>query len=65
MDPSQSDSLMKLPVSLEQDSLLYDTCVIIDSTATVSFVSHISLNQIGLVGKRVRGPKIVVHYARG
>jgi hypothetical protein len=65
MDPSQSDSLMKHLVSLQHDSLQYDTCVLIDSTATLSFVNRISLNQNGLVGKCIRGSKIVVHNAHG
>jgi hypothetical protein len=49
MDPSQSGSLMKPPVSLEQDSLRCDTGVLIDSATTLSFASQVSLNQNGLV----------------
>jgi len=65
MDPSQSEFLMKLPISLEQDSLRCDTYVLIDLAVTLSFASQISLNQNGLVGKCIRGPKIVVHNAHG
>ncbi len=63
MDPSQSDSLMESPISLEQDSLRWDTFVLIDSATTLSFLSQIYLNQNGLVGKYIQGPKIVVHNA--
>jgi hypothetical protein len=61
MDPSQSDSLMKSPISLDQDSLRCDTFVLIDSVTTLSFLSQISLNQNGLVGKSIQGPNNVVH----
>ncbi len=63
MDPRQSDSLMKPPVSLEQYPLRRDTCVLIDSATTLGFASPLSLNQNSLVGKCIRGPKIVVHTA--
>jgi len=63
MDPSQSDSLVKSPISLEQDSLRCDTSVLIESAATLGFFSRISLNHNGLVGKCIRGPTIVVHNA--
>jgi hypothetical protein len=63
MDTSQSDSLMKPLDSLEQDSLRCDTCVLIDSTTTLSFASGLSLNLNGLVGKCIRGSKIVVYNA--
>jgi len=61
MDPSQSDSLMRSPVSLEHDSSRCDTCVLIDSAATLSFASQLSLNHNGFVGKCIRGPKSGVH----
>jgi hypothetical protein len=63
MDPSQSDSLMKSLISLEQDSLRCDTFVLIDSATTLSILSQISLNQNRLVGKCIQGQKIVVHNA--
>ena len=63
MDPSQSDSLMKPPISWEHDSLRCNICVLIDSATTLRFASYLSLNQNGLVGKCIRGPKIVVHNA--
>ena len=65
MDLSQSLSLVKLPISLERDSLRCDTCVLINSVVALSFVSQISLNQNGLVGKCIRGQKIIVHNAHG
>ncbi len=65
MNPSKPDSLMKPPISWEQDSLRYDTCVLINSTTTQCFASHLSLNQNGLVGKCIRDKKIVVHNAHG
>ena len=61
MDPSQSELLTKLPISIEQDSLRCDTCVIIDSSATLSFASQKSLRRIGLVGRCICCPKIFVH----
>ena len=60
MDSSQPDYRMKPPISLEQDSLRCDTCVLTDSTTTLSFV-----NQNGLVGTYIRGQNIVVHTAHG
>jgi len=63
MDPSQSDSPMKSPVSLEQDSFRCDSFVLIDSATTLSVASHLSLNHNGLVRKCTRGPKNVVHNA--
>jgi len=65
MDPSQSEPLMKSSISIEQDSLRCDTFVLIDSAATISFFSQISLNKNGLVGKCIRSPKIFVHNAHG
>ncbi len=65
MDLSQSNFLMKPPVSLEQNLLRCDTYVPIVSAATLNFVSHLSLNQNGLVGKCIRGQKIVVQNAHG
>jgi len=65
MDPSHSDSRFEPPASLEHNLLRCDICVLIDPNATLSFASQISLNQNGLVGKCIRGPKIVVHNAHG
>ena len=61
MDPSLSNSLMKSPISLKQDSLRWNTFVLIDSATTLSFFSQIPLNQKGLVGKCIQVPKTVVH----
>ena len=63
MDPNEPEPLMKLPISIEYDSLRYDTSVLIDSAATLNFVSQEFLIGNGLVGKRVRGPKIAVRIA--
>ena len=65
MDPSQSDSLMKPTIPLEQGSLRCATCVLIDSTTTQCFASPLSLSKNGLVGNCIRGAKIVVHNAHG
>jgi hypothetical protein len=54
---------MKLPISIEYDSLRYDTNMLIDSAATLNFVSQEFCIQNGLVGKCVRGPKISVRIA--
>jgi hypothetical protein len=54
---------MKPHVSLEQDSLRRETCVLIDSTTTLGFASHLFFNQNCLFGKSIRGQKIVVHNA--
>ena len=56
---------MKPRISRKQDSLRWDTCVLIDSATTICFASHLSLNQNGLVGKCIRGPKPVVHNVDG
>jgi hypothetical protein len=65
MDLGQSEPLMKLPISLEQDSLRYDSSVLIDSIAPLCCASQKSLNRNGLVGEYTRGPKIVVHHVNG
>ena len=63
MDPNEPEPLMKLPISIEHDSLQYDTSVLIDSAPTLNFVSQEFLIRNGLVGKCVRGPKIEVRIA--
>jgi hypothetical protein len=63
MDPIQSGSLLKSPISLEQDSLRCDTFVLIDSVATLSVLSQMSFNQNSLVGNYIRGPKLIVYNA--
>ena len=40
MDPNEPEPLMKLPISIEHGSLRYDTSVLIDSAATLNFVSQ-------------------------
>ena len=65
MDPSQSELLLKLPIFIEHDSLRCDTCVLMYSAATLNFVSQKYLNRNGLVGKCIRGQKIVVRKVRG
>ena len=46
-------------------SLRYDTCVLIDLAGILSFASKKSLKYNSLVGKCIRGPKIVVHNVYG
>jgi hypothetical protein len=65
IDPSQSKPLLKLPNSIEQESLRCDTSVLIDLAAYLGFESQQSLNQNSLVGKCIRGPKIGVHNVYG
>jgi hypothetical protein len=40
MDPNQPEPLMKLPISIERDSVQLHTSVLIDSTKTLNFVSQ-------------------------
>jgi len=63
MDPNQPEPLMKLPISIEQDSMPYHTTVLIDSTTTLNFVSQNFLTRNNLLGKCIRGPKNVVRIA--
>jgi hypothetical protein len=63
MDPNEPEPLMKLLISIEYGSLRYDTSVLIDSAATVNFVSQEFLTRNGLMGKCVRGPNIAVRIA--
>ncbi len=63
MDPNQPGPLMKLSISIEQEYLQFHTNVLIDSTATLHFVSQDFLTRNNLLGKCIRGPKIVVRIA--
>jgi hypothetical protein len=54
---------MKLPISIERDSMQYHTTVLIDSTTTLNFVSQNFLTRNNPLGKCNRGPKIVVRVA--
>jgi hypothetical protein len=63
MDPNQPKPLMKLPISIEQDSLQFHTNVLIDSATTLNFVSRNFLTRNNLLGKCIRGSKIVVRIA--
>jgi len=56
---------MKLPLSIEQDSSRYESSVLIDSSATLSFVSLKSLRIHDCVVKGIRYPQIVVHNVKG
>ena len=40
MDPNQPEPLMKLPISIEHDSLQFHTNVLIDSATSLNFVSQ-------------------------
>ena len=63
MDPNQREPFMKLPISIEQDSMQYHTSVLIDSTTTLNFASQDFLTLNNLLGKCIRGPKLVVRIA--
>jgi len=65
MDPNQPEPLMKLPFSIEQDSLQFHTSVLIDSTPSLNFVSEDFLTRNNLFGKCIRGSKISVRIANG
>ncbi len=54
---------MKLPISIEHDSLQFHTNVLFDSATTLHFVSHNLLTQNNLLRKCIRGSKIVVRIA--
>jgi hypothetical protein len=56
---------MKLPISIEHDSLRCETSVLIDLAATLSFASQKSLSRNSLVGEYIRGPKNGVHNVNG
>ncbi len=54
---------MKLPISIEHDPLQFHTNVLIDSAATLNFVSRDFLSRNNLLGKCIRGSKIFVRIA--
>jgi len=58
MEPNEPEPLMKLPIDIEYYSLRYDTGVLIDTSATLNFVSREFLVRNGLVGNCVRGLKV-------
>jgi len=62
-EPNQPEPLMKLPISIDQDSMQYRKTVLIDSAATLNFVRHDFLTRNNLLGKCIRGPKIAVRIA--
>jgi len=51
---------MKLPISIEQDSMQYRTSVSIGSRTTLNFASQDFLTRNDLLAKCIRGPKIDV-----
>ena len=57
MDSNPSEPLMELPISIEQDSLRYDTSVLINSYTILNFVGRYFLNRNDLVGKCTCGSK--------
>ena len=63
MDHNQSDPLIELSISIEQDVLQYLTTVLINSAITLNFVSQKFLKRNNLLGKCTRGPEIVVRIA--
>jgi hypothetical protein len=63
MNPKQPKPLMKLPISIEQDSMQYHTTVLFDSATILNFVSQDFLTRSNLLSKFFRGPKIVVRFA--
>ena len=63
MDPNQPEPLLKITIFIEQNSLQFYTNVLIDSTTTLNFVSQDFLTRNNLLGKCIRGPKIVVRIA--
>ncbi len=63
MDPNQPSPLMKLPISIEHDSIQFHTTVLVDSATTLNFASQDFLTRNNLSSKCVSGPKIVVRIA--
>ena len=63
MDPNHPEPLMKLPISIEQNSMQFHTSVLIDLAVTFNFVIQDFLTRNNLWFGCVRGPKIVVRIA--
>ena len=63
MDPNIPEHAMKFPISIDQNSMQYHTSVLMDSATTLNFVSLDILTRNDLLGKCIRGPKIVVRIA--
>ncbi len=63
LDPNQPSPLMKLPISLMVDSNSISTTALIDSAASLNFVSIEFLTRNSLLEKCSRGPKIAVRIA--
>jgi hypothetical protein len=63
MDPNQPKPLIKLPHSIEQESMQYHTSVLIDLATTLNFVSQDFLTRNNLLEKCTRGPKVIVRIA--
>jgi hypothetical protein len=58
MDPNQPKPLLKLPVSIEEESLQFHTSVLIDLAAALNFMSEGFLTRNNLLEKCIRGKKI-------
>jgi len=66
MDPSQSEPRMELPISIQEDSLQYDTNVCVNwLNSTYEFCGSKIFKPKGLVGKCIHGPKIIVYNVHG
>jgi hypothetical protein len=63
IDPNQQEPLMKLSISIEHDSLQFNTSVLTDSATTLNFASEDFLAQNNLLEKCIRGSKIDVRIA--
>jgi hypothetical protein len=63
MDPNLPEPLMKLPIFIEQDSMQYNTTMLIDSAPTLKFASQDFWTRKNRFVKCIRGPKIVVRIA--
>jgi hypothetical protein len=57
MVPNQSEPLMKLPISIWQDSLHYRTSVLIDLAGILNFASHDVMTRNNLIGECTSSPK--------
>ena len=63
LSSNQPEPLMKLPISVEQDSMQFHTSVLIDSTTTLNFASQDFLTRNNFLGRCILGRKIVVRIA--